>query len=132
MNICVATDLSASGAAATDHALKMAEKLGADVRLLHVVHDPLLAPAFTDDVAGDEARAREELQKIADTAKVKCTVQIVRAEDVAAKIVEASKDCDQVFVGSQGKSAFERLRLGSVAVKVMRQSTVPVVCCPHP
>ena len=132
MHICVATDLSSSGAAATDLALSWAKAHGADLRLLHVVHDPELAPALGDDVPGDVARAREQLQRLADDAEVSCEVDVRTAEDVADAIVAAAKDCCYLFVGSQGKSTFERLRLGSIATAVLRKSGTPVVCCPHP
>ena len=130
MQICVATDLSASGLAAIEYAMSWAKSMSADVRLVHIVHDPELAPALTDDVQGDEDRARAELDKLAEACESPCEVYVARAEDVAGAIVEASKDSDYLFVGSQGKSAFERLRLGSVAVAVMRQSEIPVFCCP--
>ncbi|MFK7739583.1 MAG: universal stress protein [Planctomycetota bacterium] len=134
MEIFVATDLSDSGRAATENAQQWASKLGAGLTLLHVVPDPVLAPAFTDDVAGDVAKARNELEQIAaaSPADVTCRVDVRTAEDVAAEIVSASKDADYVFVGTQGKSAFERLRLGSVATQVLRLSQVPVVCIPRP
>lgn len=134
VQICVATDLSTSGLVAVNHAMTWADSMSARVLLLHVVHDPELGPAFGDDVPGDVAKAKEALGEIARRAPVACTVDVRTAEDVAGEIVKAAKDadCAYVFVGSQGKSAFERLRVGSVATAVMRHSSVPVVCCPHP
>lgn len=132
MLICAATDLSESGRVAVHHALRWAALAGAQLRLLHVIPDPELAPALSDDVGGDVVRARETLQKLADQHEVDCEIDVRAAEDVAAEIVTATRDCDYVFVGSQGKSAFERFRLGSVATAVMRNSGVPVVCCPPP
>lgn len=130
MKITVATDLSAPGDAAVARALDWASKLGAELTLLHVVPDPELAPAFSDDVPGDVARAEAALQKIAGAGRAACRVDVRTAEDVAGTIVEASRGSDYLFVGTQGKSALERLRLGSVATKVLRHSGVPVVCCP--
>jgi len=134
VEICVATDLSTSGLVAVNHAMTWAESMSATVVLLHVVHDPELAPALGDDVPGDVARARETLGEIARRAPVPTKVDVRTAEDVPGEIIKAAKDggCAYVFVGSQGKSAFERLRVGSVATAVMRHSSVPVVCCPHP
>ncbi len=132
MLLCAATDLSESGLVAVRHALEWARVAGARLRLLHVIPDPELAPAFSDDVGGDVERARATLQRLAEEHEVACDVDVRAAEDVAAEILRATGDCDYVFVGSQGKSAFERFRLGSVATAVMRQSGVPVVCCPPP
>ncbi len=132
MELCVATDLSPSSRAAVDLVLSWAQKLGASVRLLHVVHDPVLAPALSNDVPSDVARADEALRAIAARAPCPCKVDVRTAEDVAGEVVTASKRCAYLFVGSQGKSAFERLRLGSIATAVLRKSHVPVVCIPHP
>ena len=108
MLLCAATDLSDSGLVAVRHALEWAR------------------------VGGDVERARATLQRLADEHEVASDVDVRAAEDVTAEILRATGDCDYVFVGSQGKSAFERFRLGSVATAVMRQSSVPVVCCPPP
>lgn len=132
VQICVATDLSTSGLVAVNHAMTWAESMSATVLLVHVVHDPELAPALGNDVPGDVAKAREALGEIARRAPVSCEVDVRTAENVADEIIESAKDCAYLFVGSQGKSAFERLRVGSVATAVMRHSTTPVVCCPHP
>ena len=96
------------------------------------MHDPELAPALSSDVPGDVQRAREELEQFAAAAGGQCTVDVRTADDVADGILAAAADADYLFVDSQGKSAFERLRLGSIATKVLRHSKVPVVCCPHP
>ena len=131
MIICVATDLEPSFERAIDQALQWAKAHDATVVLLHVVHDPELAPALANDVPGDLNKARTVLQEIAARATVPCRVDVRAADNVATEIIKASKDAAYVFVGSQGKSAFDRLRLGSVAAKIIRNSHTPVVCFPH-
>lgn len=130
MKIYVATDLSACGRAAIDLAGIWAAKLQAELVLVHFVHDPVLGPALSDDVPGGVLRARSELARIAEALAVPCQVVVRTAENVADAIVATAADGDFLFVGSQGKSMFERFRLGSVATKVLRHSSVPVVCCP--
>ena len=61
MELVVATDLSPAAVPAVEHALQWAQKLGANVTLLHVVHDPELAPALATDVPGDAANAKRAL-----------------------------------------------------------------------
>jgi nucleotide-binding universal stress UspA family protein len=48
---------------------------------------------------------------------------------VASGIVEAAKTegADLIVVGSHGRSGIARLMLGSVAAKVVAESTVPVL-----
>ena len=130
MEICAATDLSPAGDAAVALALRWAEAHGATAVLLHVVHDPVLAPALADDVPGDTQRARAALEALAARANVPCHVEVRTAEDVASTIVAASRGAAYLIVGSHGKSGWQRLRLGSVATAVLRQSHVPVVCLP--
>jgi nucleotide-binding universal stress UspA family protein len=132
VELCVATDLSPSADPAVQLALRWAERLGASVLLLHIVHDPELAPAFTSDVPGDVARARAALQQFAAGVLVPCRVEVRTADRVADAIVEAGSACAYLFVGSHGKSGFQRLRLGSVATSVLQRSRVPVVCLPAP
>ncbi len=129
--LCIATDLSPAGAPAVDLGLDWARRLHARVLLLHIVHDPELAPALADDVPGDLAAARKQLDKLAaEAGGIECRVDVHSAEDVAAAIVAAAAQADYLFVGSHGRSGLKRLVLGSVATAVLRHSRVPVVCVP--
>ncbi len=132
MELCIATDLSAPSSAAAQVAFAWARRCGASVVLVHVVHDPELAPALGNDVPGDVARVRAELQRFcAEHGRgLACRVDVRTAEDVAAEIVRAAAGADYLFVGSRGRSGLQRLTLGSVAMAVLRQSHVPVVCVP--
>jgi nucleotide-binding universal stress UspA family protein len=132
MELVVATDLSPASTPAVDHALQWAQKLGASVTLLHVVHDPELAPALATDVPGDVANAKRALDAFAAQSAVACRVDVRTADDVASAITEAARGSDYLFVGTHGRSGFQRLRLGSIATRVLRQSTAPVVCVPSP
>ncbi|MCA8965152.1 MAG: universal stress protein [Planctomycetes bacterium] len=129
--LCIATDLSPAGAPAVQLGLDWARRLRARVLLLHVVHDPELTPALANDVPGEVAAARAQLEQLAATvAGTECRVEVRTAEDVAAAIVKLAAHADYLFVGSRGRSGIERLALGSVATAVLRHSTVPVVCVP--
>lgn len=131
--LCVATDLSAAAAPAVELAFRWARSLQATLVLLHVVHDPELAPALGNDVPGDVATANRHLQQLAAAAgDVACRVDVRTADDVVATITAAAAHADYLFVGSHGRSGFQRLRLGSIAAGVLRRSHVPVVCLPAP
>jgi nucleotide-binding universal stress UspA family protein len=69
------------------------------------------------------APARGILQK----AGIPCQSHMVQGE-VAATIARLAKElgCDQIIMGTQGRSALGDLLLGSVAVKVLHLSRVPV------
>jgi nucleotide-binding universal stress UspA family protein len=132
--IVVATDLSTAAEAGIVQAAQWARRLGCPLTILHVVHDPLLAPALAHDVAGDVARARERLAATVHDrcAAVPTVIDVRTAEDVATAIAAAADElgADWLFVGTQGGSGLRRLQLGSVAGAVLRASRVPVVCCP--
>jgi len=130
VELCVATDLSPAAAGAINLAFEWAKRLGARVRLIHVVHDPDLAPAFASDVPGDVINAKRELEALAAVAGVPCATEVQTAEDIVSCILAVSTSSDMLFVGSQGKSFLQRLRLGSVATDVLRKSKIPVVCLP--
>jgi nucleotide-binding universal stress UspA family protein len=132
VELCVATDLSPAALPAVEMAFRWAHVMRASVLLLHVVHDPALAPAFTSDAPGDVVGAQKELERLAAQFAPPSHIDVRAAEDVAKAIVDASAKCDFLFVGSHGRSGFQRLRLGSVAMAVLRQSRVPVVCSPPP
>jgi universal stress protein A len=130
VDLVAAIDLTPAGDLVVDRAASWAKAHGATLVLLHVVHDPELAPAFGSDAPGDVIRAKEKLTAVAAALGVPCRVDVRTAEDIAATIVEAGRNAAYLFVGSQGKSGFQRLRLGSVATTVLKQSKVPVVCVP--
>lgn len=131
VELCVATDLSPASTPAVELAVRWARTLRATLLLLHVVHDPVLAPALGNDVPGDVAAAKLQLQRLANAAPdVTCRIDVPAAADVVAAIVTTAAAAHYLFVGSHGRSGFQRLRLGSVAAAVVRQSRVPVVCVP--
>jgi nucleotide-binding universal stress UspA family protein len=132
MELWIATDLSPTSEAAVAAAFAWARGMGAKVVLLHVVHDPELAPALTGDVPGDVAKARAALERAVTRLGegLTCRAEVLTADDVAAEIVKASAAADYLFLGSHGRSGFDRLRLGSVAMSVLRHATVPLVCLP--
>lgn len=132
MELWIATDLSPTSDRAVALGFAWAKQVGGRVVLLHVVPDPELAPAFASDVPGEVAAARAVLERqVAQFgAGLVCRAEVRTADDVVAEIQKASAGADYLFVGSQGKSAFQRLRLGSVAAALLRHGHVPVVCLP--
>lgn len=132
MELWIATDLSPTSLRAVELGFAWARQVAGRIVLLHVVHDPELAPAFANDVPGEVAAARAALERqVAQFgAGLVCRAEVRTADDVVAEIQKASAAADYLFVGSHGRSGFQRLRLGSVAVALLRHSQVPVVCLP--
>lgn len=127
------TDFSDHAEAALPWALRLAEKHGAELHLLHalVLHaaDEAQVEARYEELA-DEARA--ELRAMAEDGPVS-TVRLVPAvrKGVAPAplILEyaSEEDVDLIVMGSHGRRGLRRLLLGSVAEEIVRTASCAVL-----
>jgi nucleotide-binding universal stress UspA family protein len=113
----------------------LAGKLNISVELLGVVdvgvlatHLPHDSARYFDTIIAETVRSSEEyLKRIAQTFHghtVKCTVEMGKAEDA---IIEKTSDETLTAMATHGRSGINRLILGSVAEKVLRGSTKPLL-----
>lgn len=137
--ILFATD----GSAASDHAATLAVDLarahGAKLTALYVVDpypylgigeaNPLGFQAYMSAAQQHAAEAHQKVLDLCAKAGVTCQPRLV--EDVAAStgIVDSARElgCDLIVVGSHGRTGVKRLMLGSVAARVVAESTIPVL-----
>ena len=141
------TDLSESAGNAFKYALLIADKLKANVEVLHVVYpqgESLDFPVVVAQVTKQKLDAdRVLLKKFVDEgiAQVKTNLQnepsIVTALEVGtpvSEIVRIAKqdDVDMIMMGSRGtnRTRFEKV-LGSIAVGVVQKAHCPVVVIPE-
>jgi nucleotide-binding universal stress UspA family protein len=138
-------DFSEASAAALDAAVALARLYGAQVRVLHVLPDPVTSAvppwtALTPYLVPIPADTKEKvLSSARDFAKkasqewVLDDVEIAEG-DPAGKIVERAEALGvlMIVLGTHGLSGFERLVLGSVAEKVLRRAGCPVLTVPRP
>jgi universal stress protein A len=140
--ILVPIDFSAGSAAA----LPVAESLGGTIDLIHV-WDP---PAFvsTEVMLGsadsqgtlsklEDERTRLELEELAKEERERGvaigTTEVLNGDVAKAICAYAEKGgYDVVVMGTAGRSGLAHLLLGSVAEKVVRHSTVPVLTVREP
>ena len=113
------TDFSSYSTQAYFHALGMAETYGASLTVAHV-HTP-----------GSEARerAREQLEQVRP-ANPKIPVNHVLLEgDAATEIARYAADSgiDVIVIGTHGRTGVDRLVMGSVAERVMREAPCSVL-----
>lgn len=139
--ILVPVDYSACSRAALEHAAMLAKSFNATIDLLYVWEAPaFVAPEAMVGAAGttqtlaqlasDQAQAA--MREFAAQAKEDgIEIQATRVEqgDPAHTIVEVAEreGYDLVAMGTHGRSGFAHLLLGSVAEKVVRRSTRPVL-----
>jgi nucleotide-binding universal stress UspA family protein len=79
------------------------------------------------------AHAHAQVEALCTQGGAPVVLQVRLVEDVAAAsgIVQTAlaEGADLVVMGSHGRSGIARLMLGSVATKVVAESTVPVLVC---
>ena len=143
-NILVALDGSDTSSRALDAALALASETGARLTPVYVVdflvpaydmygYDPsILIDAFREEglrVTEDAAR-RMKARDVAGTPQISNVAPA--GEDVAHRIVgfAGEIDADLIVMGTHGRRGFQRLFLGSVAERVLRQATCPVLMIP--
>jgi nucleotide-binding universal stress UspA family protein len=132
-NIVVPTDYGAAAERATEIACELAKQFRARLTLLHIWEVPL--PAYSERIT----LPLEEMQAAARDA-MEAEVRRVRAffPDVASLVIpglawrgieEAVKEhrFDLIVIGTHGRRGVDRLLMGSVAEKIVRVATVPVL-----
>ena len=137
MSIMVPLDTSEVGRSALPRAEEVARALG----------QPLLLVTVADE---DTIRAIEELARIegkdpidvlelnlrsrARSVGVPAETDLLPGDDPAAAIVDRAHrpDVDMIVMATHGRTGLSRWRLGSVAERVVRAATVPVLVIPAP
>jgi nucleotide-binding universal stress UspA family protein len=76
-----------------------------------------------------QAHAQVETLCKADGAPVNLQARLVEDVAAASGIVQSAKElgCDLIIMGSHGRTGIARLMLGSVATKVVAESSIPVL-----
>ena len=141
--IVVAVDFSDTSADTVDAALELARGQQDRVHLVHVVADVFrsmgLAEAPTVDWAEVQRKwidqARSQLIDLAagcrlDPQRITTAVEV---GSPAAEILRYAQDhgAQVIVLGSHGQGIVKRFMLGSVADRVLRQATCPVMLVPH-
>ncbi len=135
--ILIATDGSDHSGEAENHGLALAKMMDASVTALHVVE--MVRPSQSIGsppslLMGEQmVMLKEEGRKIVEEVVRKGREMGVEVDPVVAeghpadKIIEYAEDHDLVVMGTLGRSGISRFLLGSVAERVVRYATVPVL-----
>jgi nucleotide-binding universal stress UspA family protein len=134
--ILVPTDMGPASKSALQYARFCHERFGAGVSVLHAEHIEL-PPYFSSAQLGDLKRELKKLSKNAKDYVIKeseavlgftADVSIVDRAPLDA-ILDQSKGngFGLIIMGTHGHSAVERLWIGSVTERVIRQSPIPVL-----
>lgn len=140
--ILVAIDFSEDSKAALIWACAFAERTGAELVLLHVVHDLASHPGF---YFAKKSKHLQPMQEVAES-MMEEFLDIVRSENPGlqpleraalqlvpglppTRIVEVAGllNASQIVMGSRGMTGLTHKRLGAVAQRVAELSAIPVV-----
>ncbi|SAL40442.1 UspA domain-containing protein [Caballeronia cordobensis] len=95
-------------------------------------YDPsTLQASLTEQGAALAAEATGQMKARGVSGEV-VTVEATASDDVAALIIKAADafKADLLIMGTHGRKGFQRLILGSVAERCLRQATLPVLLIP--
>ena len=132
------TDFSQGADEVLSYAISVAEKYGAEIDILHVVHQladmtNFYVPHMSFDVieAEMEDAARANLEKVcSEKLEGKMTYCICIRKGIPDKeILSLSEELgsDIIVMGTHGYTAIDHVLFGSTAEKVVRKSKVPVL-----
>lgn len=133
--IVLPVDGSDASMRAAKRALKLAEETKNTVLAIYVIESPVaITPQPPDQMYTLWTNAlKQEAEKTLDKVK---EMGEKRGVNMEAKIVEGTADKeiiseadenDLIIMGSQGKSALDRILLGSVSEKVLHHASSPVM-----
>ena len=137
--VLVATDFSAGSDEAIDRAIEMAKQAAAEVEIIHVVELAAEFPTgtlyFDTDYSSVYARSDLELARRADRFKnagLACTTKIVEGSPSTAIAARGQEiGADLIVVGTHGRTGLAHAMLGSVAERVVRRASCPVLTVPY-
>jgi nucleotide-binding universal stress UspA family protein len=138
--IVCAIDFSESSDRALAHALELGKRLGAKVVAVHAWQLPVYAVPDGVAVFGPEVVAeitdglQKQLAKTLESHRVEGVTlegKLVAGSPVES-VLDAAKEAgaDYVVIGTHGRTGFARLVIGSVAERLVRLSSIPVIVVP--
>mgnify|MGYP001817924426 CR=1 FL=1 len=141
--VLVPVDFSPHSEAALTCAAELAETIGSNLVILHVVHDPGEAPGYysvkgrdqqlqrMEDVAADmlEQFLQTMRDKYAGLPALKQATSLLVVGLPVNRILEAAEKVDarMIVMGSQGRTGLAHAMLGSKAEQVVRLAPLPVM-----
>jgi nucleotide-binding universal stress UspA family protein len=136
------TDFSAASRHAFELACSLARDHGARLVVLHVLERPLTVPSGVmsppppppEELAERREEARQQLLRVRpDDEAIRVEHRLEEGDPATAALqVAQEKACDLIVMGTHGRAGFARLLLGSVAEKVLRGATCPVLTVKTP
>jgi universal stress protein A len=140
--ILVPTDFSECAKRSLEYAVELAAKLSASLLLTHVYLPPIVyMPEGVWAMPNGMASVHDQLEQALQRLAAQVRQRSARPADVALVEGEPAKEiiktaraqaCDLIVIGTHGRGGLGHLVLGSVAEKVVRGASCPVLTVgPH-
>ena len=138
------TDFSESSKYAMTYAISFTEEFQAKLVILHVIEeissalyfDMLQAPPLTQLMLNIEKQAQQALDEVLPPEfRGKIPAEYLLRKGVAfAEIIHCAGEvkADMIVLGTHGRTGLKHALFGSVAEKVVRKATCPVLSVRHP
>lgn len=134
--ILVATDFGPAAEAALTYGRALAKNFGATLTVMHVAENFFMRPSITDPHALKAAIARrlEERLTVDDRGALHARVVLETSDQPADEITRYAKqaEIDLIVMGTHGREGLAHLLVGSVAERVVRTASCPVLTVKHP
>ena len=138
MRVLLAMDLDRQHRGLFDESARWIRRMSAQLDLLYVlpftpmpsIRDPELLAALEAEMRTDTTQVAKLQELLNELEPDHRGSVMARSGAPAEEILDASRDYDAVIVGTHGRTGMKRLWLGSVAEKVIRAATVPVIVLP--
>jgi nucleotide-binding universal stress UspA family protein len=135
--ILVPVDFSDCSQVAFDCGVGLAREFDSELLLVHVI-DPICYP-LGDEYGGvysaglmEEARAfaQSKLKKLTRNARVQCSIRIGEGSPAREICQLAKRDVDLIIAPTHGRTGLSHVLIGSVAERVVRYASCPVLVIP--
>ncbi|MDB5226711.1 MAG: hypothetical protein JWN78_904 [Bacteroidota bacterium] len=147
--ILIALDYNPSAQKIAETGLKLAKAMKAEAVLLHVIVDATYYSSMYSPIMGYTGLNPSDIMQVTDNSKITAAAQsfldktkqhlkeetidtIVKEGDFASSILETAKEvhADIIVMGSHSRRGLEKILIGSVAEKVLKDSDIPLFIIP--
>lgn len=136
--ILVPTDFSEFSKQAVDYAVELAQRFEAEITLIYVLQDAVALfpePGVAFPAPGNylqelQESSQQALERLRESLPAEMTIHtVLRNGPPFVEIVRYAKeeDVDLIVIGTHGRSGLAHMLLGSVAEKVVRKASCPVL-----
>jgi len=134
--ILVATDFGPAAEAALTYGRALATTFGASLHVIHVAENFFMRPSVADPhmLKAAVARRLEERLTATDRSELHARAMVETSDQPADAITGYAKqaEVDLIVMGTHGRHGLSHLLMGSVAERVVRTASCPVLTVKHP